>query len=451
MGSIHTFQSSMPERRSGFWKSLEVTMNKIIRFLLIGLVLAAAFAFPPAAQAHPLGNFTINQYAGLTIQRESVVVDYVVDMAEIPAFQEIASFDLNGDGVPEADEAEKYHPAKCAGLLSDLELRVGGTPADLSLVSSAVEFPPGVGGLLTLRLSCAYTAAVDRWEESASVSFTNNAYSTRLGWREIVVTGDNLWMSGDISGQSLSDRLISYPQDLLSSPLDQRQVEFQVSLQAPPGQASLPNQPGELDSAVADRNDAFTRLILVENINLATLLVALAISFVWGAMHALTPGHGKTIVGAYLVGSRATARHALFLGLTTTITHTAGVFALGLTTLFAARWIIPETLFPWLSFLSGLLVAGIGVNLFASRARAIGIKSWLDGIKRRLSRRVQMRASRTSAQGYILTGIHAHPPINRLQPFRIQGQHSGADHHHSTGDHPHDHDHSHAGHSHLPP
>jgi ABC-type nickel/cobalt efflux system permease component RcnA len=114
-------------------------------------------------------------------------------------------------------------------------------------------------------------------------------------------------------------------------------------------------------------------LILLEEITLPTLLVALAVSFIWGAMHAMTPGHGKTIVGAYLVGSRGTPKHALYLGLTTTITHTLGVFALGLVTLFAAQYILPETLYPWMSLLSGLFVVGIGVNLLISRSRSSGI------------------------------------------------------------------------------
>lgn len=100
-----------------------------------------------------------------------------------------------------------------------------------------------------------------------------------------------------------------------------------------------------------------------------TLLVAIALSFLWGGMHAMSPGHGKTIVGAYLVGSRATAQHAVFLGLTTTITHTLAVFALGLITLFASHFIVPEQLYPWLSCLSGLMVVAIGLNLFTSRMR----------------------------------------------------------------------------------
>ena len=100
-----------------------------------------------------------------------------------------------------------------------------------------------------------------------------------------------------------------------------------------------------------------------------TLLVAIALSFLWGGMHAMSPGHGKTIVGAYLVGSRATAQHAVFLGLTTTITHTLAVFALGLITLFASHFIVPQQLYPWLSCLSGLMVVAIGLNLFISRLR----------------------------------------------------------------------------------
>lgn len=100
-----------------------------------------------------------------------------------------------------------------------------------------------------------------------------------------------------------------------------------------------------------------------------TLLVAIAASFLWGGIHAMSPGHGKTIVGAYLVGARATAQHAVFLGLTTTITHTLAVFGLGLITLFASRFIVPEQLYPWLSCLSGLMVVAIGLNLFISRLR----------------------------------------------------------------------------------
>ncbi|MEG3923830.1 MULTISPECIES: HoxN/HupN/NixA family nickel/cobalt transporter [unclassified Microcoleus] len=100
-----------------------------------------------------------------------------------------------------------------------------------------------------------------------------------------------------------------------------------------------------------------------------SLLLAVAGAFAWGCVHAMSPGHGKTIVGAYLVGSRATPIHALFLAATTTITHTAGVFAVGGITLFASNLIDPEKLDPWLSLISGLLVAFIGLNLLLSKIK----------------------------------------------------------------------------------
>jgi ABC-type nickel/cobalt efflux system permease component RcnA len=118
--------------------------------------------------------------------------------------------------------------------------------------------------------------------------------------------------------------------------------------------------------------DRFAALIAAPISGPGGLLVALLVAFGLGAAHALAPGHGKTIVAAYLVGSRGTARHALFLGLTTTITHTAGVFALGLITLWVSRYILPEQLYPWLGVLSGALVVVIGVALFNGRLRLLG-------------------------------------------------------------------------------
>jgi nickel/cobalt transporter (NicO) family protein len=97
--------------------------------------------------------------------------------------------------------------------------------------------------------------------------------------------------------------------------------------------------------------------------------LAIAAAFLWGAMHSLTPGHGKTLVGAYLMGERATPKHALLLALTTTITHTLGVFALGLVALFAAKYVLPEQLYPWFSLTSGVMVMAIGFNLFRDRMR----------------------------------------------------------------------------------
>jgi nickel/cobalt transporter (NicO) family protein len=411
--------------RNHFWR----------RIIAISTALWLALALPTSAWAHPLGNFTINHYAGLHVTQQEITVDYVLDMAEIPAFQEIALSDANGNGQPDAAESGTYHSAKCESIRSDLNLSVNSQSSALTLSSSTIEFPQGAGGLLTLRLNCIFSTSLT--DEATNISFTDNLYPDRIGWREIVVTSDQVALQGDFASTSISDRLTKYPADLMSNPLDQRAVSFGMD-------ATLPSQAqGELvpaqeasSSAVGSnlafgngRQDAFTQLITMEDLSLPAILFALVISFVWGAMHALTPGHGKAVVGSYLIGERGNARHALLLGLTTTITHTAGVFAMGLVTLLAAQFITPEQLFPWLSFLSGALVAGIGIRLVITRLR-------------------EARAAQSAPRFEVA-------PVQKRSFVRQAAPHAHHDDSHQHG-HGHPHDHDHHGHedhthSHLPP
>src|SRR6185503_4501320 len=258
--------------RNHFWR----------RMAAISTALWLAFALPTAAWAHPLGNFTINHYAGLHVAHQELTVDYVLDMAEIPAFQEIALFDANGNGQPDVAESSTYHAAKCESLRSDLDLHVNNQSATLALSSSNIEFPPGAGGLLTLRLSCIFNASLTN--EASNISFTDNAYPDRIGWREIVVTGDQVGLSGDFTSTSISQRLTSYPKDMLSSPLDQRQISFDLDMPSI-GQSSQ-TAAQQVAPLTVNRNDAFTQLITLENLTLPTVLFALLVSFVWGAMHA---------------------------------------------------------------------------------------------------------------------------------------------------------------------
>jgi nickel/cobalt exporter len=112
-------------------------------------------------------------------------------------------------------------------------------------------------------------------------------------------------------------------------------------------------------------------LMTAETLTLPVIGAAFLAACGWGAAHALTPGHGKAIVGAYLVGSRGTAGHALYLGLTVTVTHTIGVFALGLVALLASRYVLAEQLFPWFSVGSGLIVSALGASMLAARVRSL--------------------------------------------------------------------------------
>jgi nickel/cobalt exporter len=418
-------------------------MNKFRRIAVVIFTLLICFIFVPVAFAHPLGNFTINHYAGLQVKPDSIAVDIVIDMAEIPAFQEITSFDANGNGLPDASEAAGYHAQKCTSLLPDISLLLNNRASTLTLNSSSVEFPTGAGGLSTLRLTCKFGAAITG--QLTSLSFADNSYSERIGWREIVVNSDGVKLNGDYSSTSISQRLTSYPQDLLSNPLDQRQITLGAGTLSVPQQSNSTSVSSSVPSIAGTRSDAFTQLITLENLTLPTVLFALLISFVWGAMHAMTPGHGKTIVGAYLVGSRGTLRHAVYLGLTTTITHTLGVFALGLITLFASRFIVPEKLFPWLTLLSGLFVVGIGINLFVSRFRSSEAGTWLQKL------RTDLRKSRELTAPILQ---YEHVEVSPHQHQFVTG--SSHEHFHSPDhthphSHGHEHDHVHADHSHLPP
>jgi ABC-type nickel/cobalt efflux system permease component RcnA len=311
------------------------------------------------------------------------------------------------------------------------------------LVSSSVEFPEGAGGLPTLRLTCEFSAAVSG--EITSLSFADHSYKERIGWREIVVTADSMTLKGDFASKSVSNRLTSYPQDLLSNPLDQRQVTLTVNSSVAPEGANSANAVSSKPSLAGARSDAFTQLITLENLTPATILFALLISFIWGAMHALTPGHGKTIVGAYLVGSRGTMKHAIYLGLTTTITHTLGVFALGLLTLFASKYIVPERLFPWLTLLSGLFVVAIGINLFVSRFRSSGVA--LPKIKAYVQEPTLTPAFEHS---HAEVTNHPHRYVLKATPEHLHVHDHGHPHVHRHDEHSH-HDHSQADHSHMPP
>ena len=429
-------------------------MKKIRRMTVTLLTLLVSFIFVPVAFAHPLGNFTINQYVGLKISRDTIFVDYVVDMAEIPAFQEITALDANGNNQPDSAEFAGYAADKCAMLQPDLKLRLNNQSLTPALDSASVEFPAGVGGLLTLRLSCEYRVAVDLAQVNAELSFTNTAFSDRIGWKEIVAAGaDGVSLQGDHATTSLSNRLTSYPQDLLTSPLDQREVEVEITSTPLALQNATPVTAGKNNSPLLDRNDQFTRLILMDEITWPALLLALAVSFIWGAMHALTPGHGKTIVGAYLVGSRGTLKHAVYLGLTTTITHTLGVFVLGLITLFAAEFILPEKLFPWIGLLSGLFVVGIGVNLFASRLKTSGLP--FRAVKRRPDYAHSLQSLTPALEHPHAHGLsHSHRYVLSLTDEHHHShyfEHDSEDHRrHHPGHSHHSHDNHHE-HSHTPP
>src|SRR5204863_6585231 len=200
------------------------------------------------------------------------------------------------------------------------------------------------------------------------LELANEAFSDHIGWEAIQgLPGEGTDVRSNVPATDPTDGLRAYPQNLLSSPPSEREASFGVT----PGSGRVTAPPGPSGGeATTDRSlDGFANALAGSSTHGLLILFMLAAAFGWGALHALSPGHGKTLVAGYLVGARGTPRHAAILGLTVTATHTASAFALGLTTLAAPQYVLPEQLYPWLGVVSGLLVVGIGLTVMRSRFR----------------------------------------------------------------------------------
>jgi nickel/cobalt exporter len=360
--------------------------------IFTGLMLGGLFLIPDTGPAHPLGNFSISHYTGIQIAQNSIELRYVLDMAEIPTFQELQDTGL----APEAEHpsVHGYLAQKTEALKAGLLLEVNEQRLTLQVVSSEILFPPGAGGLPTLKLGIVYRTPLTPAPADilCSLHYRDSNFPGRAGWQEIIArTGASITLiRSSVPDTDRSRALTDYPTDLLNSPPQvlQAQVLFSqdtspVAVAAigapasltpplPPGsgvsQQLLPSPalPLQANKQATPRN-AFTELVTAPQLSLGIICLALAGAVGLGAFHALEPGHGKTVVAAYLVGTRGTARHALSLGLIVTATHTAGVYLLGVVTLYASRYVVPERLYPWLGLLSGLIIAGVGCALFLRR------------------------------------------------------------------------------------
>lgn len=338
------------------------------------VVLVSAFVVAAVnIHAHPLGNFTINHFTRIELSNDKVKLHAVIDMAEIPTFQELPKIDRDGDGKASVAELDDYANRITPQFADQLFLKVDGARVPLSVGAKNLSLPAGTGGLQTFRLEFDLDGQLPPADRSAirELGFEDNNHAGRVGWREIVVapvSGTKVFNSSAFAN-ALTDELRAYPQDRLAAPLDERTAQLSFSNGAiPAGAQPLIARDGQ--PAQAPARDRLAELIAVPKLTPGLVLLGLLFAIVLGAVHALSPGHGKTVVGAYLAGSRGTARHAAFLGLTVTFTHTAGVFALGLVTLLASQYVVPERLFPVLSVLSGAMVVVIGVGLLIRRLRA---------------------------------------------------------------------------------
>jgi ABC-type nickel/cobalt efflux system permease component RcnA len=327
-------------------------------------------------------------------------------------------------------------------------LSAAGTQLPLTLAQSGLSFPMGQGSP-TMRLVCIYSATLPApITDATAVTFADSSYPQRQGWREIVVVGDGTTLTGtEIAATSTSARLTSYPADLLAIPLGQRTA----ALTATPGGALLPAfsvpdaqpvgaadpavpivgepQPPAAPSApvisapggVTELGQDITALFQSADLTPPVFILSLLVAAALGALHAVSPGHGKTVMAAYLVGSRGNVRHAVGLGMTVTVSHTLGVLALGALSLSAATFIPPERLYPILSVISGAIVIVIGGYLLITRVRAVTT-----------SRRAEREHAHAHEHGLEHQHGHAHDHVDTARPDRPAGwhEHDGIGHTH---------------------
>ncbi|HZS13296.1 MAG TPA: sulfite exporter TauE/SafE family protein [Candidatus Dormibacteraeota bacterium] len=329
------------------------------RRILVALVVAlAAVLVPVAASAHPLGNFTVNHATVVQLDGDQLRVRHVIDMAEIPTFQ--AKQAMGGDGAAWLQQR--------AQMVRDaVQVSVDGHAVALSIADRSMAFGPGQAGLQTLRVEVLLSAAVSPGV-SHSITVHDADDAGRIGWREVTVqaSGGAAVEAADVPSSSPSDLLRSYPQDRLTSPLDVADAHLQMRAGLGGGGSTLL---GPLGGAATSARDGLVDL-LDSHGNGALLLLAVFAAMALGAAHALSPGHGKTVMAGYLAGTRGTWRDAVMLGATITVTHTAGVFALGFLTLFAASVIAPDRLYPVLTLGSGALILAVGLLLVVVRLRS---------------------------------------------------------------------------------
>jgi ABC-type nickel/cobalt efflux system permease component RcnA len=204
---------------------------------------------------------------------------------------------------------------------------------------------------------------------SRTVVLHDGTFPGRVGWKAIrPVPGTGTAVRSSVAAEDPTHELTRYPRQLLSTPSDMRAATLRVAA----GDGTLTAPGGARYATTADRSGGtggFAKLLDDGAAGRGVLLVLLLAAFGWGAVHALSPGHGKTMVAAYLVGSRGRPRDAVVLGLTVTVAHTIGVFALGLVTLALSAFVLPEDLYPWLNLTSGLLVVLVGAGVLRARLR----------------------------------------------------------------------------------
>ncbi len=385
----------------------QVLLRRFVLSVAVGL---ACLLVPGFVFAHPLGNFTINHLSELRSSGGTLDLRYVLDMAEIPTFSVTRAADPSGTITPRGLAA--WSASHAAETAKELDVTVDGHPVALQLVNETARLRPGAGGLPILYFVANYTVPIAAGV-AHNVGYQDTTYQGRLGWRNVIVAPQT----------EPTHELLVYPNALTGSPPNLTSVAFSLtgSGAAHDIVASAPAPSGQ-DSTSLLRSNILADMLAKGTGDFGFVLLTLGAALILGALHALEPGHGKTLLAITLVGARATSQQALILAGSLTIAHTIGVIGLGIVILFFVH-VAPEAIYPWLLLISGFAVAILG-------ARALG--SYVD---RRRPRR------HTHAHAHVHAHEHEHPHVHTIGDDHHAAHEHGTSPVHDHGDgHPHAHD-----------
>ncbi len=327
--------------------------------------------------AHPMGNFSVNHYTRIDVGQPETHVLFVLDLAELPSFELLQQWRLQASSPRE--ELTKKAIAEAKLWARSLRFTANGKQVTPVWVGSELTVTEGAGSLPSLRISTRLNVAA----EPGTLKYSDGTYPDRTaGWKEVVVRGPGVEKSS-VGTVDKSQGLTAYPQDPTLAPPQDLTAEVTwkgvpaVTESRGPGSSSRP----AIKPTVADphsmgevkRGDFLSEALKGKEIGLGVGLICVAVAFWFGALHALEPGHGKTMVAAYLVGERGTPRHALLLGGMVTFTHTVSVFVLGLATMFLSRYVMADVLSKWLGVISGLTIVWVGGLLFYRRLHSLTV------------------------------------------------------------------------------
>jgi len=335
--------------------------------------------------SHPMGNFSVSHYARIEVAPGGSRLVYALDLAEIPTFELFQKWGIEGR---DSGEVQGKARAQAKEWMANVEVLRAGKRVLPVIRGVKSHILDGAGGMSVLRVEIDSTLDI----APGPIEYRDRNYEGRAGWKEIVLRAGNgvELRNASHSSKDLSAALTAYPADSTAPPQDLQAsltwaaTTAQVAPAAPaPGPA--PGLTPEVTAAPAPaaskapsggtvvKGDYLSLLLRRQDLGWNLILAGLAAAFALGAMHALSPGHGKTIVAAYLVGSRGTASQAMFLGAMVTFTHTISVFFLGLGVLFFQQYVAPERIIPVLGAISGLSIVCIGAWLLYKRTKALAL------------------------------------------------------------------------------